>query len=114
MKKLLVIFSIVLITAAITSCNTDEQTIDNSLSVSPESIGMKKSITGASVSVTCIGYWSASVSGNWGTISPEHGSGNGSISFKTTSNNTGAKRSCAITITSGEQTKTVPITQTYY
>lgn len=119
MKKLFVLFfSIVLITVVITSCNKDEktideQTIDNSLNVSSESIGIKKRITGASVSVTCSSYWTATVSGNWATISPDQGSGNGSISFKTTVNNTGAKRNCIITITSGGQTKIISVTQGY-
>jgi len=114
MKKLLVLFSIVMITAVITSCKKDEQSVENTFSVSPESIGIQKSLTGASVNVTCSGYWFASVSGSWGTISPEQGFGNGSISFKTTSNSTGAKRYCTITITSGEVTKTVSVTQAYY
>lgn len=118
MKKLIVLFSIVLLSVIITSCNTDEQNNDEQISedtfsVLPESIGIKKRITGASVTVACNSYWVATVSGNWATISPNQGSGNGSISFKTTVNNTGAKRYCTINITSEGVSKTVSVTQGY-
>jgi len=95
------------------SCETSNPEADL-LSVSTTSIGIKKSLTSSYFDITCNSSWTASISGNWATITPTYGNGNGHISIKTTTNNTGAKRYATVTVISGSSSVNVDVVQTYY
>jgi hypothetical protein len=114
MKTTFRIFFIISFILFVSGCNLISQPEEDSLSVSTTSIGIQKSVTGASFDITCKGSWSADISGSWATISPTSGNGNGHVSIKTTSNTTGKKRYATITVNSGSQSVNIEVVQAYY
>ena len=113
MKKYAKIIFFISSIILINSCNLTSQPEEDTLSVSTTSIGIKKSITGASFDINCNDSWNADISGSWATISPTSGSGNEHVSIKTTTNNTGKKRYATITVSSGKQSVSVDLVQGY-
>jgi hypothetical protein len=113
MKKYAKIIFFISSIIIINSCNLISQPEEDTLSVSTTSIGIKKNIISASFDINCSDSWNADISGGWATISPTSGNGNGHVSIKTSSNNTGKKRYATITVSSGTQSVNVDLVQGY-
>jgi len=82
-----------------------------SLTVSPTNINVSASATTAQVTITSNGAWTASSNVIWARVSVEHGSGTRVISISIDSNNSTMTRPAIITISAGNVTSEIHITQ---
>jgi len=116
MKNIYLVLTVALLSLVLISCSKTDDSVTSGISVSSNSVGIKKAQTRTSIELTCSSTWNAYIQGScsWASISPQYGTGNGTISISSTVNNTGAKRHCTITINSGTSTQTVEVVQTYY
>lgn len=84
------------------------------ISVSPSSAAIDKMGGNTSVSITSNTAWSVTSDSDWIKVTPTSGNGNGSLTVSAEANTTDAARSGKITISAGESSATVSISQDFY
>jgi hypothetical protein len=82
------------------------------ITVPTTTVSLAKTATASNVAITSNTTWNATTDGNWLTLSPANGNGDGTISVTPSANPTTIARTATVTITSPDgTTKTVTISQ---
>jgi outer membrane lipoprotein-sorting protein len=114
MKKIILLLgclSLLLLGILSVSCDKEEETVPDELSVSPASLHVETASGSHTIAVTSNVSWTASDNAAWLTLSPASGKGNGTITVAVTENTTTAPRSATITVKAGDIAETVTVTQ---
>ncbi|MGJ8745409.1 polysaccharide lyase family 7 protein [Polaribacter sp.] len=112
MKLLNIAFTclIFIVLCSCSSNDSNEEEVSENISLSSISEFSANQET-QTVLVTSNLEWTASVNTNWITITPLKGTNNGTINISVTANTTSAKRAGLITITGGDISKTLIVSQ---
>jgi DNA/RNA endonuclease G, NUC1 len=102
--------------SCLASCGgTDPVTPDKkTVSASPASVSIDKLGGNTTVSITSNSSWTVSVAGDWMTVTPTSGNGNTSLTISADANMSGANRSGQISISTGESSASVSVSQEFY
>jgi uncharacterized protein (TIGR02145 family) len=116
MKKTFILMTaaLALLTVA-ASCSKDEPNEPEAptpeLSVAPASISATAGAGSYTIAITSNVAWTATDNAEWLTLAPAAGEGNGVITATVTENTALEQRSATVTITAGELTEAVTVTQ---
>ena len=92
----------------LSSCSTEEDEIEVNLSVDPTDISVAATRESFTITVTCDVEYSVSLSDNWLTLNSDS---NGTLSFTAEANSSENSRTGTITISAGNVSNTVTVTQ---
>ena len=91
------------------SCDKTQQVTE--LSVNEKAANFEAAGGDKSITVTSNADWTVSCPADWVTVTPKAGSGNGSIKISVTANEAFDVRSTDITVTAGDKTQTIKVSQ---
>jgi hypothetical protein len=108
MKKISIIFNILIISLILISC---EKEPPESLELSLTNIPVSNINGEVKLNIASNSKWTATVASTWCTISPTSGEGDAEITIKASDNNSVEERKVTLTVTSKSLTKTANIVQ---
>jgi hypothetical protein len=82
-----------------------------SLTVSSTSVNFAYGAGGQNITIKSNTNWKASSSGNWLTVTPNQGTGNGTLALTVTDNTTNSERKALVTIDYGDTNVTIEVIQ---